>query len=120
MTTKGKTFNIHEILEFANRAELTVEEFELSYEEEFMDLSKRGIAIQLDEPYGLVISPKVRRAQLGSGIFTIGVYPEIKLPEPERFEGGRSSMVGSFTDNEGNEHEFRMHLPLLKKKNPAL
>ena len=114
-----KTYNIHQILEFANRAELTLEEFEMSYEEEFEDLSKRGIKVISDEPYGLAIGPHVRRAQIGPGVFTIGIYPEVKLPKTDPETPSKTvGMTLAYTDEDGKQHKTRVHYNQQIPKDP--
>lgn len=111
-----KTYNIHEILEFANRAEFTIQELDMNYEEEIQDLAKRGIHIGWDDDH-LFISPNIRKAQIGSGIFTIGEYPEIppSLEDIPPLDSVGTGMSVGYTDEDGKEHRFRMHLPAPKE-----
>ena len=96
-----KTYNIHEILDFANRAEFTLQEFEMNYDEEVEDLAKRGIQIQFEDDY-FCIPPDARRDQIGSGIFTIGEYPEIPPPlENPQANGGISTTLSAVYTDEG-------------------
>lgn len=107
-----KTYNIHEILDFANRAEFTIQELYMNYEEEIEDLAKRDIKIEYEDGY-FDLSPKVRKAQIGSGIFTVGEYPEIppSLEEENPLNVVGTGMSVGYTDENGKEHRFRMHLP---------
>ena len=105
-----KTYNVHEILGFANRAGFTIQEFDMNYEEEVEDLAKRGIHIGWDDDH-LFISPNVRKAQIGSGIFTIGEYSEIPPPLEQPNDSAGTGMSVGFTDKDGKQQRFRIHLP---------
>ena len=112
MSEEGKAYNIHEIIEFANRAEFTPEEFEMNYGEEIEDLAKRDIDVVYEDGY-FDIGPKVRKVQLGSGIFTVGDYKEVPPPlenSTPRANMGTSLNAG-FTDEDGKAHRFQIHLP---------
>jgi hypothetical protein len=106
----NKTYNINKIIDFANRAGFTMEEFEMNYEKELLDLSKRGISVECEHEI-FYLETADQNTRIGTGIFTFGVYPKKKPNKPEPCK--ISDMIGmtlGYTDSDGFVRTTRVHV----------